>query len=154
MPYSTAFAPCGLWASFLDESPKQIRHLKSVYRQLLLSIGTDLPYQIFVPDFIGCFSLYYFGDFLISKIDTAPAIFIVLRTQKYPRKRHDTKTFPKGIVFFWEIVHQMLFYTNLGIFQICASFSQNRGQRQRFFLNIASFLFDISIFVYNFEVFK
>ena len=106
MPYSTASAPCGWRVSSQDENPRQIQHLEAVYRLLLLSNGTDLPYPIFELAFIGCFSLYYFGDFLISKIDTAPAIFYrITNTMKYPRKRHDTKTFPKGIVFFWEIVH-------------------------------------------------
>ena len=51
-------------------------------------------------------ALEEFYGTLISKIDTAPAIFYrITNTMKYQRKRHDTKTFPKGIVFFWEIVH-------------------------------------------------
>ena len=101
MPYSTASAPCGWRVSSQDENPRQIRHLEAAYRLLLLSNGRDLPYPIFELAFIGCFSLYYFGDFLISKIDTAPAIFYrITNTMKYSRKGMTLKLFPKELYSF------------------------------------------------------
>ena len=101
MPYSTASAPCGWWASFQDESPKQIRHLKAVNRLLLPSNGTDLPYPIFVLAFIGCFSLYYSVDFSISKIDTASAIFIAYENNAIFQEYSMTlNLFPKELYSF------------------------------------------------------